>query len=27
VLADPDAAFIHARALVAGCFTFAIDRA
>jgi len=27
VFADPDVAFIHARALVAGCFTFAIDRA
>jgi hypothetical protein len=27
VFADPDVAFIHARALVAGCFTFAIERA
>ena len=27
VFADPAVAFIHARALVAGCFTFAIDRA
>ena len=26
VLADPDVAFVHARALVAGCFTFAIER-
>lgn len=27
VFAEPDVAFIHARALVAGCFTFWIDRA
>lgn len=27
VLSDPRVAFIHARALLAGCFTFAIDRA
>jgi len=27
VLADPAVAFVHARALVAGCFTFAIERA
>jgi hypothetical protein len=27
VFADPGVAFIHARALVAGCFTFAIARA
>lgn len=27
VLADPEVAFIHARALIAGCFTFWIDRA
>jgi hypothetical protein len=27
VLGDPGVAFVHARALVAGCFTFAIDRA
>jgi len=27
VFADPKVAFIHARALLAGCFTFAIDRA
>ena len=26
VFRDPDVAFVHARALVAGCFTFAIDR-
>ena len=26
VFADPDVAFIHARALVAGCYTFCIDR-
>jgi hypothetical protein len=27
VFADPQVAFIHARALLAGCFTFAIERA
>lgn len=27
VLADPHVAFVHARALVAGCFTFAIEPA
>jgi hypothetical protein len=27
VFSDPKVAFIHARALLAGCFTFAIDRA
>jgi hypothetical protein len=27
VFADPQVAFVHARALVAGCFTFAIERA
>jgi hypothetical protein len=27
VFADPRVAFIHARALLAGCFTFAIERA
>ena len=27
VLADPRVAFVHARALLAGCFTFAIERA
>ena len=27
LFADPNIAFIHARALVFGCFTFAIDRA
>ena len=27
VFSDPAVAFIHARALLAGCFTFAIDRA
>lgn len=27
VLADPQVAFVHARALVAGCYTFAIERA
>jgi len=27
VFADPQVAFVHARALLAGCFTFAIERA
>jgi hypothetical protein len=27
LLADPAVAFVHARALGHGCFTFAIDRA
>ena len=27
VFADPEVAFIHARALIFGCFTFAIERA
>lgn len=27
VFSDPQVAFVHARALVAGCFTFAVERA